>query len=49
MSDDVCWDNAGATISIGKEEFRKEINNDNFEGAPTIKIKTEIAEGDYVQ
>lgn len=48
LADDIRWDVAGAFTAIGKEEFRKQIHNDNFAGAPMITIKNEIAEGNYV-
>ena len=38
----------GTFANVGKDAFRKEINNDAFEGGPTIDIKTEIEEGKYV-
>ncbi len=47
VADDVCWDMPGTFSHVGKDAFRKEINNENFEGAPVITIKTEIADGDY--
>ena len=48
LADDVRWDVAGHFTAIGKEEFRKQIHNEAFVGAPTITIINEIAEGDYV-
>lgn len=48
LADDIRWDMPGAFAHVGKEAFRKEINNENFEGAPAITVKNEIAEGDYV-
>jgi len=33
---------------VGKKEFRKEIHSDAFEGEPTITIKNEIEESNYV-
>jgi ketosteroid isomerase-like protein len=48
VADDVRWDMPGTFSHVGKDAFRKEINNEAFEGAPTITIKNEIAEGDYV-
>lgn len=38
----------GTFAHVSKNAFRKEINNDAFEGLPTINIKTEIADDDYV-
>jgi uncharacterized protein len=48
LADDVRWDVAGYFTAIGKEEFRKQIHNEAFVGAPTITIINDIAEGDYV-
>ena len=48
VADDVRWDIPGMATAVGKDEFREEINNENFEGLPTIKIKNEIEEGDYM-
>ncbi len=48
VADDVRWDMPGTFAHVGKDAFRKEINNENFEGVPTIKIKNEIEEGDCV-
>jgi ketosteroid isomerase-like protein len=48
VADDVRWIVAGFSIAVGKEEFRKEIHNEAFEGVPVISIKNEIAEGDHV-
>lgn len=48
LTDDVRWDIAGISSHVGKEAFRKEINNDNFVGTPKITVKNEVAEGDYV-
>ena len=48
VSDDVHWNVPGAFTANGKEEYRKQIHNENFVGAPTITIKNEVAEGDYV-
>jgi ketosteroid isomerase-like protein len=44
----VRWDIPGMSTAVGKEEFRKEINNENFAGILTITIKNEIGEGNYV-
>jgi uncharacterized protein len=48
LADDICWDVAGAFTAVGKDEFRKQIHNDAFDGAPVISIKNEIAEADNV-
>ena len=48
VADDVRWTIAGMSTAVGKDEFRKEIHNDAFEGPPTITIKNEIEEGNFV-
>ena len=48
LTDDVRWDVPGHFIAKGKEEFRQQIHNEAFVGAPTITIINEIAEGDNV-
>lgn len=48
IAEDVRWDIPGFSTAIGKEAFRKEIHNEAFQGLPTITIKNDIAEGDYV-
>ena len=48
LADDVRWEVAGFFTANGKEEYREQIHNDNFTGAPVITIKNEIAEGNYV-
>ena len=48
LADDIRWEVAGHFIAMGKDEYRKQIHNDAFEGAPIITIKNEIAEGDDV-
>ena len=48
VADDVHWDIIGISVHVGKDEFRKEINNDSFVGKPTITTKNEIEEGDKV-
>jgi ketosteroid isomerase-like protein len=45
---EINWDGKVITTHIGKEAFAKEINNEGFEGLPTIKVNTEIEEGDHV-
>lgn len=46
VSDDVRWDVVGISTAIGKEEFRKEINNEDFTGVPAITVTGAIEEGD---
>ncbi|MFI5220124.1 MAG: nuclear transport factor 2 family protein [Bacteroidia bacterium] len=48
LTDDVRWHINGKLSAVGKEEFRKEINNEAFEGIPVINVTKEIAEDDYV-
>ena len=48
LADDVQWSVAGAFSVQGISEFEKQIHNENFTGAPVIKIKNEISEGDYL-
>ena len=48
LADDIRWHVAGHFTANGKQEFRNQIHNDAFEGAPTITIKNEIAEGDHL-
>ena len=48
LADDVRWHVAGYFTAIGKEEFRKQIHNEAFVGAPRITTINDIAEGDYV-
>jgi ketosteroid isomerase-like protein len=48
VADDVRWDIIGISAHVGKEAFSKEINNENFEGVPTITTKNEIGENDWV-
>ena len=48
LADDVRWELPGVFTATGKEEYRSQIHNDAFEGAPVITIKNEIAEGNQV-
>ncbi|HUS03862.1 MAG TPA: nuclear transport factor 2 family protein [Chitinophagaceae bacterium] len=48
VADDVRWDIMGISTHVGKKAFRKEINNENFEGVPTITTLNEIEEGDHI-
>lgn len=48
LTDDVVWKMPGVYAHTGKEEFDKEIENDNFEGSPTIQVKRLIEENDIV-
>ena len=46
VADDVRWDVVGISTANGKEEFRREVENENFEGKPDITIRQAIEEGD---
>ena len=48
LTDDVVWKMPGVYTHHGKEEFDKEIENDNFAGRPTIQIKRLVEENDLV-
>lgn len=48
LTDDVAWYMPGFFHLTGKEAFDKEIENDNFEGRPDIKIIRMIEENDMV-
>lgn len=48
IADDVRWDVVGISTAIGKDAFRKEVKNENFEGVPEITIHHAIEEGDRV-
>lgn len=48
LAGDVLWEVPGTFSHVGIDAFREELNNGTFEGLPVIKIKNEIAEGDYV-
>ena len=48
LTNDVVWKMPGVYTHKGKEEFDKEIENENFVGSPTIQIKRLIEENDIV-
>jgi len=48
LAEDIVWDMPGFFHLNGKQAFDKEIENDNFEGRPTIKITRMIEENDIV-
>lgn len=48
VADDVRWDVLGFSTAVGKEEFRREVENEGFEGRPVITIISAIEEGDRV-
>jgi len=37
LTDDIIWEMPGIYQHVGKEEFDKEIENENFVGSPTIQ------------
>ena len=48
LTDDIIWEMAGAFKLKGKEEFDKEIENDNFVGKPDIEIIRMVEENNIV-
>ncbi len=48
LTDDISWDMPGFFHLKGKEAFDKEIENDNFEGSPTIEIIRMVEENNIV-
>lgn len=48
LTDDVKWEVPGVFSIHGKDAFDKEIENDNFEGSPTIQIIRMVEENDIV-
>lgn len=48
LTDDVVWEMPGVYKHIGKEEFDKEIENENFVGRPKIQIKRLVEENNVV-
>jgi len=48
VADDVRWHVIGASTLLNKKIFKKEINNTHLIGLPTLKIKNEIEQGDWV-
>jgi ketosteroid isomerase-like protein len=48
LRDDIVWYMPGFFHLSGKEAFDKEIENDAFEGSPTIKIIRMVEENDVV-
>ena len=48
LTNDVVWDIPGYVHLKGKEQFDKEIENDAFEGSPTITITRLVEENDIV-
>ena len=48
LTDDVVWEFPGLYKHVGKNAFDKEIENENFEGKPTIQIIRLIEENNIV-
>ena len=48
LTGDISWYIPGMFSITGKEAFDKEINNDNFEGLPSIQITRMVEENDIV-
>lgn len=48
LTDDVVWDLPGFKHLAGKEAFDAEIENDAFEGSPTLTVDRVVEEGDTV-
>jgi uncharacterized protein len=48
LTDDVVWTLHGYKTLQGKEAFDAEIENEGFEGSPTINVDRPIEEGDTV-
>ena len=48
LTEDIIWEMPGVYKHIGKEEFDKEIENENFTGKPRIHIKRLVEENNIV-
>lgn len=48
LNEDVVWEMPGIYRHVGKEEFDKEIENENFVGRPTIQIMRLVEENNVV-
>ena len=48
LTDDVVWDLPGFRHLAGKEAFDGEIENEEFEGSPTLAVSRLVEEGDAV-
>ena len=48
LTDDIVWDMPGFFHLNGKEQFDKEIENDNFVGRPIIRITRMVEEDNVV-
>lgn len=48
LTEDVEWEMPGAFNLVGKDAFDKEIENDAFEGSPTVTTTRMVEENDVV-
>jgi len=48
LAEDVHWHINGKLSAVDKESFRKEVNNEAFEGTPIINVTLQVEEGDHV-
>ncbi len=48
LTDDIVWEMPGIYRHVGKDEFDKEIENENFTGSPSIQILKLIEENNVV-
>lgn len=48
LTDDIVWEMPGIYRHVGKDEFDKEIENENFIGSPSIQILKLIEENNVV-
>lgn len=48
LTDDIVWEMPGIYRYVGKDEFDKEIENENFIGSPSIQILKLIEEDNVV-
>lgn len=48
LTEDIIWEMPGVYKHLGKEEFDKEIENENFIGKPKIQIKTLVEQNNIV-
>lgn len=48
LTDDIVWEMPGIYRHVGKDEFDKEIENENFIGSPSIQIIKLIEEDNVV-
>lgn len=48
LTDHIVWDLAGSTQLTGKAAFDREIENEQFDGSPTLVVDRLVEEGDTV-